>query len=75
MVGCFQVVIYFWCWNAKIFCFVLSDEGPKLCWICRQTFSNDVVNVTVIGFSTSLVASFLNFEVFPVFVFFLFSWL
>ena len=28
----------------------LSDEGPALFWICRQTFSNDVVNVTVIGF-------------------------
>ena len=31
-------------------CFVLSDEGPQLFWICRQTFSNDLVNVTVIGF-------------------------
>ena len=32
-----------------LFYFVLSDERPKLFWICRQTFSH-VVNVTVIGF-------------------------
>ena len=49
IVGCFQVVIYFCC-NANIFCFVLSDEGPTLFWIYRQTFSSNVANVTVIGF-------------------------
>ena len=30
--------------------FFLSDEGPALFWICRQTFSNDVINVTFIRF-------------------------
>ena len=32
-----------------LFCLVLSDEGPNFFRICCQTFSNDVVNVTVIG--------------------------
>ena len=61
-----------------------SDEGPALFWICHQTFSNDVVNVTFIRFGhffggifykeTNLIffGGFLGFSVLSLFLSFSF---